>query len=1153
AIDAAPPPAAEQEPMPPAPAARQQPETRNWQGAPPPVRKPEINADKEPDREVPPTARKATEQIRAQQAAAPREPKKAEPPPARPEPPRRAPMPTPKAVTASWQSAAPPVRKQDGDKAPGVEAPLPGPRARPWRAYLVIALLVGVCISAVVVAVVMNAVSPSETGRAAKAHADFEAGRHASAAQQFQDLVKDFPDSAQAGSYRFHEVLCRFLDQDRLEPDPVAAYDSYLLLAKKHGGSDDYKKHAAKMMAALLRIAGEYVDLAAKKNEPALLAGADAALRDAERLGKPGTRADQIRQRIRAQQDVFARAERIREFRAALADLASNPVAGALDRADELLEQAEADQPNVRQAEGIPPLLERIYEARRKLIQWQPPQVMAKACPPNVAGLFAGGSNGLAISSWLVLDDLCQRGLLDEVQPPLWIAPALREDALVERDKGQIAFALVRGVLYALERTNGEVRWARRVGPDVLDLPVRLPGTDPELILVASSAPQAVSAREVHTGRLHWRVPLESASIGQPVLIGPRAYVPTQAGRVHAIDLIAGKPVGYYEIGQPLGGGAVAQPGTPFLYVPADAQRLFVLDLGEQEQPCTTILKTGHPAGALRGAPQVIDRRALRRAHPREAEQFPDLLVLTQAADLDTTAVRAFGLPIARPDATALAELPASTGWTWFPPHVDAERMLQVTDRGLLTVAGIRQPHTDDPQIFRNFEHQVASVETPARAGLALVKSNDFWLFCDGELHALHFDPYRRELARLGRQQLGAPLHATQPAATDALTSLVTVTQSLKQPTCVATAFDITPASVTTQGRPLTRLHWQRQLGLVPLAAPLQVDDSILVLGRGGCLLRLDASAPRQQKLLAGPNEELDQAVLLRGLDEDSAFVLAQQGKQLLVWHVRAGKIIDDKVYENPAPLAGTPRASSRGLILPLADGKLRYLHFKEKAGADGPAWRARHADRDAAAYVVPLGDDRLLSTDGSRGLMLYRWDEPTKWELLASGEVPARVVSAPLVVKEEKSIEVLVADATGQLFLLREQQAGGTGAWHTVRSWQLGGVITSGPFALGKHVGCMVDNERLVCLSPEQDKPSWEYRRPGDAFMGPALPARGHVIVVHRSGHIVTLDGASGHTAGEVHLPQGVGPACGAILLPEDRWFLPLSDGTVFSGRIAK
>jgi len=122
------------------------------------------------------------------------------------------------------------------------------------------------------------------------------------------------------------------------------------------------------------------------------------------------------------------------------------------------------------------------------------------------------------------------------------------------RKNDPIVLALARGVLYALKQSNGELKWATRVGIDTTVLPQRVPpsATNPdERLLVLSADTQTLTALDTNGDSL-WEYPVGQPVLGRPVLMDQRAYLAAYDGWVHEIELAQGKLLGRYPLGQRL-------------------------------------------------------------------------------------------------------------------------------------------------------------------------------------------------------------------------------------------------------------------------------------------------------------------------------------------------------------------------------------------------------------------------------------------------------------------------------------------------------------------------------------------------------------------------------------------------------------------------
>ncbi|MCS6849628.1 MAG: PQQ-binding-like beta-propeller repeat protein, partial [Gemmataceae bacterium] len=208
-------------------------------------------------------------------------------------------------------------------------------------------------------------------------------------------------------------------------------------------------------------------------------------------------------------------------------------------------------------------------------------------------------------------------------------------------------------------------------------------------------------------------------------------------------------------------------------------------------------------------------------------------------------------------------------------------------------------------------------------------------------------------------------------------------------------------------------------------------------------------------------------------------------------------------------------------------------------AGEGGPHWRAPGADANVVGHVVRVGADEYLATDGSRGIIPFRWPADQAWTQRPTVMLPGRVVAPPVLVPGAGPARVLVADATGGVSLLQGP------SWEPLRRWECGGKITAGPFRRGSGYGCVVDRRELLWLEPDREEIVWRYTAAGPIVGQPPLVA-GRLIVADQAGRIVALDPATGLMAGSGYvLSDQLVPAAAPVEFGTERLLVPMSDGT--------
>jgi outer membrane protein assembly factor BamB len=1004
----------------------------------------------------------------------------------------------------------------------------------------------------------------NEAEMAGKADAEYNDGKFRLAADDFQALATNFPSSESKPRYVFMQQLADYRAHVGDAPEKTGtALELTEDFLREHNTDPQLQAHARDIGQTLVGALQQFNQRNAKPDSVGpldVIARAEKVLADVKKLNRKEAILPAEEQALqKGFADVRREVALWQHRQEVMAELAKlTPSAASIESAKRLLKAEEGNFPGITQSAEVVQLMNKLFEGHQESVKYEPAGGGARR-PPRAEDLEPS----------VVLDPL--------VGGTPGGAPA--NDAVV--------LALARGVLYALKRSNGEVKWTMRVGVDTTALPVTVPAQvgSRERILVLSADTETLTAVDTDGNQL-WAYRLSKLCLGRPVVVGQFAYLPTYDGWVHEIELAEGRLVGKYNLGQPLTMGGAREGKTGRVYFPADDSCVYVLDVTQRR--CVGVLYSGHPADSLRSEPIVI---------APDNEASPRFLILNQRQGLEGTALKVFELPLADRNQApvALDSQPHLAGWTWSRPYHDDEKVVLLTDQGVLGLFGVRQANNQDPALFPLLQpgglklDAFLAPEAPgrARAQVVRVQGDDVWVLAYGQLQRLQLawseaEGLKAVVVWSKPRELGSPFHSSQvledPATGRA--TLVVVTQPLAQQTCLATAVDDETGTVL----------WQRQLGLVCQGEPLALAPPgggppvLLALDQGGGLYALDPERFRaglgagwqsggQGVLVARPLDENRKAppALALAPDGQSAYEIAApgNGRQLVVRHVRwgAGRQLEMTERKVPlaSPLAGTPAVVGTMLVLPLADGTLGRLKLPLPAvGAEGPEggpdWRSRRAPSDARGAVVALGPDRFLTTDGALGVTVWQWRAGAGgWNSLPVGrdpptlELPQRVVGAPLVLPagQGERPRVCVAGAGGRVTLLRPTADGGLAV---ERTWDLGQPMTVGPFLCrlaggAVRVGCLAgkDNFQLVWLDPDRDGERWRYATPrGEAIVGLPQRAENLLLVADGSGRFVGLDVETGKAEGPGYALRGsVAPAVAPVPFGRGRLFASLSDGT--------
>jgi outer membrane protein assembly factor BamB len=1079
----------------------------------------------------------------------------------------------------AWEMEAPPVRspasREDSSASIPIDEAGRMAAAKRRRRYLWAIVATGALMPLLGVggfSIWRHSLLVEEGKRADAAYALFAKSRYQNAGEDFHYLHDHFSRfSDRLDEYQSMGDMSDVLAIGAAPERPDSAMDKLALFADSHKADKVVREHADAVGGVVSTLVGKVVE--AEKEQPSddtpalmdkaeYLLGKTAALGVSDRGFK--NRWEGPIAEVRATHEKWAlRRAAHNRLMALLTDQALPPVE-ALKTVHGLIRQYDVSFPGLSTQDDIKQALDACYQRHQESVIAVPATDVTEKSGPS---------------------ELPFRSIIFD--------PRTQETAASRPGEDSVVLSLIRGVLYAQSRETGEVLWIVRVGIDTTNLPVRVPATaaSPERILVLMADTKTLHAFDPEGSEV-WRYRLDSPCLGRPLVVGKSVFLPTYDGQVHEVELAAGKPLCRWQLGQHLSGGGTREGNSSIIYFPADDYCVYALNVDPNVRKCQSILYTLHPAGSLRGEPIVIppDTRA-------GAQATPGFLILNQTNGLDSTELRIFSLAQAQApnNGPAVSANPVNLrGWTWFPPFQDGEKIVVVTDRGDLNTLGVKQWGNNDADLFP-LVPPLSLIEGPRpegtageRAQVVNVQGDDFWVFCAGDLQRFE----KSWKADVGPKLvpgwaeplgLGSPLHASQ-IVQDRVTgqsTLFVVTHARNRDVYLTTA---------VRDEDGTR-KWQRQVGLVCQGAPLALGRPragaagqppvLLAKGQGAELFAIDPAPFAGKKslwisaanaFLAGALEDNpgNPAVFLPEADGLTTYEVAfpGSGSRMIVRHVKFDPTTrkttnEEQVVKLPAGVspAGPPALVGKSLVIAMSDGVLYRVSLTPRGAVAvaGANWRSARVGPEGRGYVAALGQDKLIATDGGKGLSCWKIDENDIMSgLPAEGaeteshvlELDDRIVAPPLVLAEGDSQRIFVAGLGGVLHVLRVTDAGALQKMPL--SWETGGRVTAGPFlrtppGSGPRVGCVVDGRRLVWIDPRKGNSFlWEYRTAGAAIVDEPQLLNDTVIVADQDGHIVALDAATGKPRGKGYtLPGSIAPAAPPVEFDQENLFVPLTDGT--------
>ncbi|HEX2477240.1 MAG TPA: PQQ-binding-like beta-propeller repeat protein, partial [Lacipirellulaceae bacterium] len=223
-------------------------------------------------------------------------------------------------------------------------------------------------------------------------------------------------------------------------------------------------------------------------------------------------------------------------------------------------------------------------------------------------------------------------------------------------------FVDVNGALYGLDAASGRLLWRRQLGYESKTTPLRIGGD----VLVTDSARNELVRLDGATGRLAWRQAI-GEPFAQPAVVGERAFLASESGRLHVVDLKTGTRAGFVQFAQSLRVPPAVDRLGEKLYVAGGHSSLYTIALADLS--CIGVFYLGHAEGSISVPPaHVLDKLAVVENNGVETSQ----LHLMSLDDKGAVAKQETGSRL--------------TGLQAAAPLVAGRRLLVVTDRGQIQV-----------------------------------------------------------------------------------------------------------------------------------------------------------------------------------------------------------------------------------------------------------------------------------------------------------------------------------------------------------------------------------------------------------------------------------------------------------------------------------
>jgi TolA-binding protein len=674
---------------------------------------------------------------------------------------------------------------------------------------------------------------------------------------------------------------------------------------------------------------------------------------------------------------------------------------------------------------------------------------------------------------------------------------------------GQATIVLAKDCCYGIEFVTGEPLWRRVIGLDSPFFPLT-ESNHPSAILFDTNHLELVRIHQV-TGELIWRQPVGEAVSGQPLLTDDTVYVPTESGKLLAIDVDSGQLVAELSFSQKIT-GPVELKDRERLVVAGNEEVLYTLT--KRPFACTGVSYFGHQADSI-DAPLVGMGSYILMVENR-SNSGTLRLIETETGNSPLSQV-----------ATANV-----TGRVVDPPVIRGRDLFVPSTGQRVSAFSV----SDDPG------------QPPLTAGPAYQGEGEY----RGPVYLLTGPDRQVWMATGALSRLRLTTDALQPDGSSVAPGLAAqplgyvsgyLMNARRRPYTSAVTF------TRTSREEQMASDWQVVVGGEILAWSLRTGETfnLAVLNEAGHAFRI---GPRQ--LEEGPfltsettrlplNRDLVDPLLAGAVSNDRIAVACGDPEPRL-WIINAAGQIEGSP-NLPAPPQAAPASIGDRVVVPLPgrihvarlSGQPAMQDFALPIGGESGSGSPAPGEAPAWVGIEPAGEDRAVAVTAEGQLLLLKLESSPRPHL---GDA-ARVNLNETVIHPGAAGDGLfaIADASKKVSLFETERLDPRGSREfeqpvTNRTW-----IVAGRLFVEEGMS------RLHCIEPESALPSlWMQDLEGASVAGIAV--QGETFVIARQDGIVTfVDRESGEVQRSVntHSPLSKGP-----LVAGEEIFVATLDGTL-------
>jgi hypothetical protein len=727
------------------------------------------------------------------------------------------------------------------------------------------------------------------------------------------------------------------------------------------------------------------------------------------------------------------------------------------------------------------------------------------------------------------------------------------------------------GILYALDRTRGNVLWIKRLGVDVESPPLEFSTnqlTDASLITLEDNG-TSLSALD-KSGSTLWKTSMGGTCLAGITLWHNTALIPCLEGFLVEVELAGGNILGRWNLGQALLHPICIPNDSNAGFIPADPGHILCLDLATKK--CTGIIASNHAFGALIFPPLPVFLT-------NQKEPSHILLCIEEPGPITTISVFPFPTNqnnyIKHPIYTTLL-----SGRMSCPPVPYQNRLAILNESHELSFFAWNQEATKVPLVpFFDDKNQNKPLANLFESLKQKKGSSQVLAFDETEADILYNGHYCKLFFAWNLRD-GLKLTSSTPPfqQTGTLSSKPTL---IEDPSLSRNAWAIsgklpngsTIAQLIDSQK--NKLLWKTLLSPRFESDPLSIaptsEKNFLLLADSAGNLFLAKNNPlppvttqsswAEGALCIARNSNSDSqslSHLLQLEDKKSALQILQDSiskkvtLKFISFENESPNIKSLDIPEITHAFAGIPKTLGNQILIPLSNGSIARIWLKDNKPilSTGPTWKSPEAAKNNQCKIAILDNNTFCFSDGTNGISFFRWNnipDATFEKIKALPNLfPSLCFSLDSIFTEKGTLGIFL-DPQGQLISLESKPDGSIQKLITLdlkvipkASWIVQGANRPLRYAVASNAG------RFVWIDLHGGKTLWDIPLASTPLVRPIVIEQ-KILLFLESGDTLLLDEATGKVLKTgFNLPEGLFPSTTPYQGADNSIFIPFTDGTV-------